>query len=116
MENVYARLVKLKDDPEAFSAEADTIFEDFIAGVPEERQQRLRAMHWKIQQDLRHYTDPVARLNKFIEIFYEAYFKNAGEMMAAIDKLAATAKTIDEPLSPEVAEYTRVIAFKKPGA
>jgi len=111
MESAYARLVKLKDDPEAFNAEANVIFEDFILGVPEERRQRLRAMHWKIQQDLRHYTDPVARLNKFIEIFYEEYFRLAGELQ---EKTEAILRGEFPQWQPS--DSTNIVAFEKPEA
>lgn len=111
MENIYSQLVELKDKPEEFNALADTIFEDFIVGVPKERQPRLRAMHWRIQQQLRNYTDPVARLNRFIVIFYDEYFKLMEELQDGF------AQILDKkPIQPQTVDSTNVVAFKKPGA
>lgn len=49
--------------------------EDFLNSLPPERQQRMKAFQWRLEQDLRHYKDPVARMNKMVEIFWEGVYK-----------------------------------------
>jgi len=49
----------------------EKLIEDFISSLPEERQQRLRQLQWKIDGELRKYKDPIARMNKMIELFWD---------------------------------------------
>ncbi len=58
-------------DPEAAQAKADALVEDYISSLDADKQQRARAYHWRLQQELRHYKDPIARMNKMVELFWK---------------------------------------------
>lgn len=45
--------------------------EKFFESLPPERQKRMRAYQWRLDQELRHYKDPVARMNRMVELFWE---------------------------------------------
>lgn len=49
--------------------------EDYINSLDSERKTRARAFQWRLNQDLRHYKDPVARMNKMVEIFWKGVYK-----------------------------------------
>lgn len=37
----------------------------------EELRRKIKGKHWKIQTELRHYKDPIAKHNKMVELFWE---------------------------------------------
>ena len=72
MQDTFNELSDLYDtNPLAAEVKAKQILEDYIATLPEERQQRARAYNWRIQQELRKFKDPVARMNKMVEMFWD---------------------------------------------
>lgn len=69
---IYNTLVELKDDPEAFNAKLDEIWEQIYQSLgSEERIRKARQQKWQFDAQLRHYKDPQARLNKAIEMFWQ---------------------------------------------
>ena len=59
-----------ENDPVAAELKVKTILEEYISTLEPERQQRARAYQWRIEQELRNYNDPVARMNKMVEMFW----------------------------------------------
>lgn len=59
-----------KNDPDLFEVRCRELIEDMISSCPPERQERLRQYQWKIDQTLSGYKDPVARMNKMVELFW----------------------------------------------
>lgn len=59
-----------EEDPVAAEDKVKEILEEYISSLDEERQQRARAFNWRLQQDLRKYKDPVARMNVMVEKFW----------------------------------------------
>ncbi len=48
--------------------------EDFIESVEDEEQKlKLRQLQFRIDRELRKYKDPVARMNKMVELFWEGF-------------------------------------------
>ncbi len=64
-----------KTDPELFEVRCRELIEGMISSSPPERQERLRQLQWKIDQTLSGYKDPVARMNKMVELFWEGVGK-----------------------------------------
>lgn len=63
-----------KEDPEAFEAEKRRILEDFIASLPtEDARRRARGLQFKIDAQLTNIKDPVAKMNKMVELFWEGF-------------------------------------------
>lgn len=62
-------------DPEEFDRQTRQMIDDYINSLPEERQQRARQHQWKIDQTLSHYKDPVARMNKMVEMLWSGVDK-----------------------------------------
>ena len=60
-----------KTDPELFEVRCRELIENMISSSPPERQERLRRLQWKIDHTLSRYKDPVARMNKMVELFWE---------------------------------------------
>lgn len=89
-DTLFDSLLKIKDDPDAFNAMTQKIKDDYISTVDPKRQQRLRGLQWKLDQQLNHEKNPTMRLNKMIEIFYEHisnhYGKN-GLFVSAVNRL-----------------------------
>ena len=49
------------------------------------RRQKLEQMQWRIDAELRKYKDPVARMNRMVELFWEG-FKEFQEVMNGVKK------------------------------
>lgn len=67
-------------DPDKFQEEADKIIRDFIDSVPERHRVRLEQCQWRIDNELRKYKDPVARMNRMVELFWEGFNEFNGEL------------------------------------
>lgn len=67
---LYEELEELRQDPEAFQYRAKAILEEYFASLPEDQAQRARQFQWRLDNELRHYVDPVARMNKMVELFW----------------------------------------------
>jgi hypothetical protein len=65
-------LVKLfKEDPQKFEKCQRAAITEFIESrSTETHKQRLRCFQWKLEQELNHYKDPIARLNIMVEKFW----------------------------------------------
>lgn len=70
---IYEALLELKDHPELFDEKVDSIWEEFYSGLTPERAQRAKQFRWQIEGQLRGYKDPVARMNKMIELFWRGF-------------------------------------------
>jgi hypothetical protein len=60
---------------EQFKKHKEKTIEDFFANIPPEQQQRLRAIQWRLDRELDKYDDPVARMNKMVELFWKQVFQ-----------------------------------------
>lgn len=71
-----------EEDPELFEQKRQEFLEQYIeeqwADDPD-RQQRAKAILWRMEQNYRHIKDPIARFNKVVEEFWiqVAKFKDA---------------------------------------
>lgn len=80
----YERIVD-SDDPEA---EAEKMFEEFFESIEDdERRTRMKARHWRIQQELNKAKDPVQRYNKMVEMFWKGFLDFKSIMDETKDKL-----------------------------
>jgi hypothetical protein len=59
-----------EEDPEKFAEVTAQMIEDFINGLPEEKQAIHRAKQWRLEQELGKFKDPIARMNKMVELFW----------------------------------------------
>lgn len=57
-------------DPAAAEVKVVQIMDEYISTLSPERQQRARAFNWRIQQELRNLIDPIARMNRMVEMFW----------------------------------------------
>lgn len=66
-------LVKMyQEDPEAFEREHRQVIDRFIETLPsEDGKLRARQFQFRIDRELRPFKDPVARMNKMMELFWE---------------------------------------------
>ena len=75
LEEQYKKLSDLHEtDFEAFEVYRTKLIEEAIERLPENRQQKARQNQWKLDNTLRKYKDPVARMNKMVEIFWEGVY------------------------------------------
>ena len=72
---LYNELTDLfEKDPSAAEKRSKEIIEDFINSIPEEeRRLRLQRIQWNVEQQLRKYKDPIARMNKMVELFWKQF-------------------------------------------
>lgn len=58
-------------DPIAAEEVVKQILEEYISTLDADRQQRARAYNWRVQQELRNFKDPIARMNRMVEMFWK---------------------------------------------
>lgn len=85
-------------DPVAAEQKANEIIEEYIMTLPDERQQRVRAINWRIQQELRHVKDPTARMNKMVEMFWNG-------VKEFQDVLKSPKEVLDQQGQPSVVKF-----------
>ena len=63
---------QMKDmSPDELLAYKEKLIETYISSLPEERQHRCRQLQWAIDGELRKYKDPIAKMNRMAELFWE---------------------------------------------
>lgn len=71
-EEILSRLGDLyRKDPEAFEAMRRLLIEQTIEGFPEEHRARAYGLQFRIDAELSRYKDPVARMNRMVELFWD---------------------------------------------
>lgn len=70
---IYEELTKLRDNPEEFEERADQIWEAFFSDMDEEEEKRARQFKWQMDAQLRGIKDPIARMNKMVELFWQGF-------------------------------------------
>jgi len=58
--------------PEAAEEYRWAVIEDFIIGLPEDKQYRMRAYQWRLNQGLKKYKDPIVRMNRCFSLMWES--------------------------------------------
>lgn len=70
----FSRLSSLHSrDPKRFEEERERIIRETIDSFPEEYRARANGLQMKIDAALVKFKDPVARMNKMVEIFWEHF-------------------------------------------
>lgn len=83
----YAQL--FKENPEAFEAHKEMVVADFIASLPtEDARRRARGLQFKIDAQLTNIKDPVAKMNKMVELFWEGFKEFHGVLMNPLEVIA----------------------------
>lgn len=72
---IYEQLSPHSNDPEKFEQTAQQILQDEFAELSAEQRSRAEQITWNINQQLRNYKDPIARMNKMIELFWHQFSK-----------------------------------------
>ncbi|MBN1142523.1 MAG: DUF3135 domain-containing protein [Deltaproteobacteria bacterium] len=73
-DRIFSRLTGLHSrDPRAFEEERRRLIRETIDNFPEEYRARANGLQMKIDASLMKYQDPVARMNRMVEIFWEHF-------------------------------------------
>jgi hypothetical protein len=64
-----------EDNPDKFEAIRTEILKTVIESYPEEIQQRFYGMQFTLDCELRKYKNPVARMNRMVEIFWDKVYE-----------------------------------------
>lgn len=86
-----------RENPDKAEEYHRAIIEDFILGLPEDKQERARGIQWRIDQELRKYTDPIARMNRMCELMFESFFELDDALQGKMLKNKPKAKVLDFP-------------------
>ncbi|WP_305041199.1 DUF3135 domain-containing protein [Geoalkalibacter sp.] len=62
-----------QQDPEKFEEQRKRLIDQTIESFPEECRQRAYGLQFTIDCQLRKYTDPIMRMNKMVEIFWQQF-------------------------------------------
>lgn len=71
--NIYESLVNCT--PEEFEEKSQKIIDDFVDSLPQERKIKMQQQQWRLEMELRKYKDPVARMNRMIELLWSGFFE-----------------------------------------
>ena len=64
-----------REEPEKAEAYHRAVIEDFITGLPEDKQERARQLQWRIDQRVGRIQNPQVRLNLMFEMMWESFFQ-----------------------------------------
>lgn len=100
----FDEMVRLyQEDPEAFEQERLRQIDAFIESISdEERKQKMRQMQFRIDRELHGYKDPIARMNKMVELFW----KGTIEFQQTVkSQLEGQPSSMDESVNADVLEF-----------
>jgi len=80
-----------KQDPDTFEAMRLAVIEDAIASAPKDRQQRMRCLQWRIDQERRLSYSPIGACIRISQMMWENLMGDDG-MVEQIDYLSKPAK------------------------
>lgn len=83
-------------DPDLFEAERKKLIQETIDSFPPEYRAKAQGLQFKIEANLDRYKDPVARMNKMVEIFW-SHFQ---EFQEVINDPAGYLKKSDDKCNP----------------
>jgi len=99
----FAQLVEMaKIDPEAFEDYRKDLLDKEIIRISEgdpKKEERLRGVQWRLEQDLSKYKDPVARYNAMVTIFYKQVeeFQKSLAMQTVLEEAHQNANILTFP-------------------
>lgn len=67
-----------REDPEEFERLRERLIEEVIESVPEERQERLRRFHWRVEAEFRKHKSPIGALVALQKMMLEAVYGKGG--------------------------------------
>lgn len=75
-----------KTDPEQFQVATRQMIDDFIAGIPDDASRRKCAgLQFKLDHELGKYADPIARMNRMIELLFDGVYQFNNALKGNID-------------------------------
>jgi hypothetical protein len=95
-------------DPEAFARRSRLLIQSLIDGFPEGQRSRAYGLQLKIDAELSRYKDPVARMNRMVELFWQG----VGDFQEVLTDPGRVLREREK--SREGAEPARVLPFKRP--
>jgi hypothetical protein len=102
--NTWAKLAK--DDPAAFERERQARIEALIAGAPEEKQERLRALQWRVDQLRARAANPLAATVQISKLMWDTLLGPHG-LLETIQRFGGEAAPAPERPSAEVLAFGR---------
>lgn len=93
-----------QEDPELFEAERKKLIQETIDSFPPEYRARAQGLQFQIEATLDRYKDPVARMNKMVEIFW-GYFQDFQEVIN--DPAGYLDKTGEKKQQAKVLQFNR---------
>jgi len=98
-----------REDPEGFEREQREVIEDFIESLPnEDCKHKARQFQFRIDRELRPFKDPVARMNKMVELFWEG-FKEFQHVLQA----CSTGEPNPVPTESKSNEKAEILEFRR---
>jgi hypothetical protein len=65
-----------KTDPDQFQVTTRQMIDDYIASIPDEvSRKKCAGIQFKLDHELSKYHDPLARMNKMVEIFWQGVYQ-----------------------------------------
>lgn len=71
-----------KTNPQAFADYHEEMIEEYIQSLPKDRQIAAWQFQWNLTGELSKYKDPIARMNRMVELFWEQTYKFQDAMNA----------------------------------
>jgi hypothetical protein len=64
-----------KDDPEQFRIQTRAMLDEYVQSIQDPvSRKKCEGLQFKIDNELKHYQDPLARMNKMVEIFWKGAY------------------------------------------
>ncbi len=96
-----------RKDPAEFERQRKILIEEAIEEFPPEHRSRAHGLQFRIDAELRRYKDPVSRMNRMVELFWEGVLKfqktisEPDRVIAELKENRSSAKIIPLRKSPK---------------
>jgi hypothetical protein len=95
-------------DPDAFERRRAAVLEEFIQQAPENRQQRLRRLQWRIDRTRELAPTPLAACVKISQMMWDSLLGDSG-LLEALEQLQAPKRAPKQPpRSAAVLDFKRL--------
>jgi hypothetical protein len=96
-----------KSDPEAFEQRRKEVIEQFIAGLPPNRQQRLRRLQWRVDMERQRCANPMQSCLRLYSMMWNSVYGKQGLQETLLHGMPDTGATTGSE-SADILSFRRV--------
>ena len=103
-----------RTDPEAFEQYRQDVIEALIARAPERNRQHLRCLQWRINQERKRASNPIAACVKLYQMMWDSFAGESGLIDTIVNAQGSPGSMNSQLPKAEVISFSKAATTKSP--